>query len=656
MNIHLILLLTYSVALAAMGLWVARYVRGAGDFFVAGRRLNAPLIFATFLASNIGAGTMVGATGVAYREGISAWWWNGAAGLGSLVLAFWVGPRIWRLASARGFYTAGDYLEYRYNSTVRGVVAALIWAGTLTILAAQLIAGAAVLNVVAGTSLTTGAVIGGVLMTLYFVAGGLLGSAWVNAVQLIVLIGGFLIAVPLLQTSIAATGGIGGIADAPEGYWNFLHSSGPRSGWTFVLLLTPAFIISPGLLQKAYGAASERVVRVGIGAQGLAQMAFAFLPVFFGIAARAAGLEITREDLVLPTVLATQLPPWVGALGLAAVFSAEVSTCDAILFMLSTSLSKDLYKRFINPAAADKQVLLVARLAAVLGGFAGVVLAIQLGSIIAALTIFYSLLGVSLFVPVVGGLFTARAGVASAFGSIVAGVTTLLAVHVTTAGQGFGFLTPNLLGLVAAGAAYYVLIPRTGGGGVGGRGEGSSRAGPLPASGCLLPAPRCPLRAWPEPARGAVPHEGSRSLGAVLQRSPAGLQREAPAAHFLRGCSQREASGQREAGIGSTQVAEPCRRQARRITAAVDSGVARNQLDRPGLATSLRVRCSSCPLLLPLPAFRGPLPATTYAAFQVSAFGSRFPLTTACFLLLSSRCRLPAASAPLWRRRLLSAE
>ncbi len=132
--------------------------------------------------------------------------------------------------------------------------------------------------------------------------------------------------------------------------------------------------------------------------------------------------------------------------------------------MLSTSLSKDLYKRFINPAAADKQVLLVARLAAVLGGFAGVVLAIQLGSIIAALTIFYSLLGVSLFVPVVGGLFTPRAGVASAFGSIVAGVTTLLAVQVMTAGQGFGFLTPNLLGLVAAGAAYYVLIPRTGGG------------------------------------------------------------------------------------------------------------------------------------------------------------------------------------------------
>jgi SSS family solute:Na+ symporter len=51
------------------------------------------LIFATFLALNIGAGSTVGATDLAYRDGLSAWWWNGSAGLGSLVLAFWIGPQ-----------------------------------------------------------------------------------------------------------------------------------------------------------------------------------------------------------------------------------------------------------------------------------------------------------------------------------------------------------------------------------------------------------------------------------------------------------------------------------------------------------------------------------------------------------------------------------
>jgi SSS family solute:Na+ symporter len=192
-TVHLVLLIVYSVALTFAGLWISRLVRSSGDFFVAGRSLSAPLIFSTVLAANIGAGTTVGATGLAYFQGISAWWWNGAAGLGSLVLAFWLGPRMWRLASAHNFYTAGDFLEYRYGPSVRGVVSSFIWLGTLSILAGQLIAGAAVLNVVSGVSKSTGVVIGAFVMTVYFVAGGLLSSAWVNLIQLIVLIGGFLL-------------------------------------------------------------------------------------------------------------------------------------------------------------------------------------------------------------------------------------------------------------------------------------------------------------------------------------------------------------------------------------------------------------------------------------------------------------------------------
>ena len=100
MSIHLALLIGYSVALVALGLWISRLVRNSADFFVAGRSLGAPLLFSTVLAANIGAGTTIGAAGVGYRDGISAWWWNGAAAIGSIFLAFLVGPAIWRLANA----------------------------------------------------------------------------------------------------------------------------------------------------------------------------------------------------------------------------------------------------------------------------------------------------------------------------------------------------------------------------------------------------------------------------------------------------------------------------------------------------------------------------------------------------------------------------
>src|SRR6185436_1974576 len=105
---------------------MGRKVKSTGDFFVAGRRLGPGLLFATLVAANIGAGSTVGATGLAYRDGLAAWWWVGSAGIGSLFLAFFVGPRIRRLAAEHDLHTVGDFLEFRYGGAVRGMVAALL--------------------------------------------------------------------------------------------------------------------------------------------------------------------------------------------------------------------------------------------------------------------------------------------------------------------------------------------------------------------------------------------------------------------------------------------------------------------------------------------------------------------------------------------------
>ena len=86
------ILIGYSVALIFFGLWVSRRVRGSKSFFVADRSLGTGLIFSTFLAANIGAGSIIGAAGLGYSNGISAWWWVGSAGIGSLLLAIWLGP------------------------------------------------------------------------------------------------------------------------------------------------------------------------------------------------------------------------------------------------------------------------------------------------------------------------------------------------------------------------------------------------------------------------------------------------------------------------------------------------------------------------------------------------------------------------------------
>ena len=457
MNFQLGLLIAYSIALIAVGLWIARRVRGSADFFVAGRSLSAPLLFSTILAANIGAGTTIGAAGVGYRDGISAWWWNGAAAIGSIFLALFVGPRIWRIAARHNLYTVGDYLELRYGQAVRGIIATLIWLGTLSILAGQLIGGAAILTVVGGIPRGLGIFISAVAVTTYFVAGGLLSSAWVNAVQLTIKLTGFAIAVPVVLAHVGGMHAILSSANVPPTYGDFLYSSGPRSGWTFLMLLGPAFVISPGLLQKTYGASSDRTVRIGVGAQAITQAAFAFLPPLLGMAARAVTPGIKDINLVLPTVLLTQLPVALGALMLAALYSAEVSACDAILFMLATSLSQDLYKRFLHPEASDRQLLRVARLAAVAGGVGGIILALRLQTVVDALSIFYSLLGVSLFVPILGGLYTGRAGTPEALASIAAGIGACLAAFFLPHAPVW-WLDPAVAGLAAAALAFIVVL------------------------------------------------------------------------------------------------------------------------------------------------------------------------------------------------------
>ncbi len=80
MNPTLLLILVYSAGLIGLGLWVGRRVETSQGFFVADRRLSAVLLFSTVLAANIGAGSTVGAAGLGYRDGLSAWWWVGSAG------------------------------------------------------------------------------------------------------------------------------------------------------------------------------------------------------------------------------------------------------------------------------------------------------------------------------------------------------------------------------------------------------------------------------------------------------------------------------------------------------------------------------------------------------------------------------------------------
>jgi len=461
-TLPLAVILLYAAGLAALGLYLSRRLQGADGFFVANRKLSSPLLFSTFLAANLGAGTTVGAAQFGYERGLGAWWWVGSAGIGSLLLAFIVGPRIYRLASRYNLYTVGDYLELRYNRAARLSTAAFLWIGSLAILAGQLIAMGLVLEVVSGLPHVYGVVLGGVIVTCYFAAGGLFSSAWINLVQVCVKAVGFAFAVPWALNGV---GGFSGLADRvraiapePESYLS-ITGIGTSGILAYAAVLIPSFIVSPGLIQKLFGARDESTVRRGVGLQGLLLLGYAFLPVLLGMVAFVTWPDLENPGLALPKLLAEGMPAALGALMLAAVFSAEISSADAVLFMLSTSVARDLGPALLGPSPDDKRLLGLARSAALVAGVLGVVVALYLDSILAALMIFYSLLTVTLFVPLLAGLFAKRPGPRAALAAMAAGAPTLLAVQWATGGQGWLSLTPSIIAIAVAGL-FFVLFSR----------------------------------------------------------------------------------------------------------------------------------------------------------------------------------------------------
>lgn len=457
---YLLILIGYAVLMIAFGVILSRRVRETSDFFVAGRGLSAGLLFSTLLAANIGAGSTVGATGAGYRDGLSAWWWVGSAGIGSLILAFTVGPKIWRVARDQNFYTVGDYLEFRYNRAVRGLVASLLWIGTLFILAGQLIAVAWILNVTAGISKTVGCLIGAAVTTAYFASGGLFGTARVNALQLIIKLIGFGMALVYLLKFSNALGWkfyppYGGEVDW-DAYYSYT-GIGASGILRYLALLVPSFVISPGLLQKIFGARDEKAVRSGVALNALCLLLFAFIPAIFGVIAHVQFPHLENRELALPTLLTQLLPVWLGGLLLGAIFAAEVSTADAVLFMLSTSLSKDLYQTFINPQADDRRLMFVVRTTTVVCGALGAGLGILLETVIQALTIFYTLLSAALFLPLIAGLYSKRVTARAAIATMLVSVAVTFATERMTAGRGY-LNAPSLLWGAFAGLAVMAVV------------------------------------------------------------------------------------------------------------------------------------------------------------------------------------------------------
>ncbi len=446
MNWYLVIIALYAILLISVGVFISRKVKGADDFFVGGRKMAPFLLFITLIAPNIGAGSTVGVAGMGFVSGISAAWWIIASAVGTFILAFIIGPKIWQIAKKHGFYTLGDYLEYRYNRYFRGLISLMMAIGTLAIFAGQLMGIGWILSVVADIDKTTSVLIAAVVVVLYFCAGGFLSAVYANLIEAAVKLVGFIVAVPLVLSFVGGFDGLYAkvainMADTAKtaSYFSF-DGLGSSVIMGFFLMLMPSFFLSPALIGKVYSAKNKTTVKISTCLCGIVMLAFSVIPVILGMAAYAIAPDLPQRDLALPYVMKECMPFWASALALAAIFSAEISAADAVLYMITTSFTKDLYKSFINPRVSDDKLIKGGRIVTVLAGIIGIGLAIILPNVIAALSIFYALMSVSITAPLLFGLFTKSSSSTAAVCSSIIGVIITVGLQFFHANKGIWIL------------------------------------------------------------------------------------------------------------------------------------------------------------------------------------------------------------------------
>lgn len=338
------------------------------DFFSASKSLGFVVIALSIFADSYSGNSFLGYAAATYRSG--AWFlvypqFMVAGVIGALIIA----PTLVNLGQEWGYTSPVDYLEHRFNSRVAGLALLFMVWGTFVQFTEQFFAMGYLGKVASGGMLPYQAVIliFGTVILLYVGLGGFRGTALAAAVQ-----GALMLFA--LSMMLVLIGQIGGFSAQIDTIWQSapgkltLPSESTMRGWYSIVVLIMLGLPTYLHIQQFYlGVDDAQDLRTTFRLQAPIFL-FAALTLWtiglFGAGVFPSLTEAQSEKLV-PYLMGafvgldggTFLPSLI-ALG---VVMATLSTAGAAVMVLSMALSKDLYKRFVNPDAPDSGVINVSR-------------------------------------------------------------------------------------------------------------------------------------------------------------------------------------------------------------------------------------------------------------------------------------------------------
>jgi len=398
-GIDYVVLLLYLASTLALGLAIGRRVRSQQDYFLAGRRLPWWAIGMSLVATDIGGTDIIGVGGAAYSYGMAVgnFEWIGCVPA-MIVAAFVFVPFFWRT----GIYTIPEYLERRYNVSVRSALAACWLAFMACNLGVMLLASAKMMAVLFGWDFSVCIWVTAAFVGVYTVAGGLAAVVYTDAIQCAVMVLGCLLVVMI---GLGEVGGWSGLQEkiraherqqavAPAGSTSdestatsaetavissrhvdrlyhtklILPVDSPTPfPWTGIffglaLVLSPAYWIgNQAIVQRSLGAKSEYAAKAAYVWGAVLKNTIPFVIAIPGLIAFAKYPNLPDGDQAFPRLVADILPIGCRGVFLAAFLAALMSSVDSYLNAASVIVTSDFYKRFVRPDASDQHLLQVGR-------------------------------------------------------------------------------------------------------------------------------------------------------------------------------------------------------------------------------------------------------------------------------------------------------
>lgn len=362
--VDIIVFVSFFAIVIGVSLFKSRRETSSEDYFLAGRGLTWWLIGISIVAANISTEQFVGMAGQgAGSIGLAVSNWQLYGSFGIVIIAFTLLPKFLKA----GIYTMPEYLEYRYNSTARGIMAVMtVVIYVAVLLTAVLYSGGITLRTIFEIKMTHGVWLIGLIAAAYTVWGGLKAVAWADLFQG----GGLLLGgIIIFFLGLKACGGWQKFSTVNEAKLHMvLPPDHPGLPWTGVIsgmwiVLIYYCGLNQFIVQRNLAAKTLRDGQLGVIFAGALWLLVPFAIVMPGIMSyQLYNDQMASPDEAFPMLIRNLVPAGLRGFMFAAIAGAVISSLASMLNSASTIFTMDVYNRMFHRNATQKQLLILGRM------------------------------------------------------------------------------------------------------------------------------------------------------------------------------------------------------------------------------------------------------------------------------------------------------